>query len=89
MKLPKLYRPVTIRFWSLRNGIGHSGGVIYDIDTEVERKVRRVRNLKWDCGWSWQMIDYDDLAEYDYCVVTDQEVLDSYEPNELEFTIVE
>jgi len=53
MKLPKLYRVVRIKFWSLRSGIGQGGGVICDIDVEVERLARRVRSSD---GWKWQLV---------------------------------
>lgn len=60
--LPKLYRPVKIKFWSLRNGVGASLGVIFDIDTKVERIARRVLCNKSPLGWKWQIIS----KKYDY-----------------------
>ncbi len=53
MKLPKLYRVVRIRFWSLRPSIGCCGGVD-EIDSEVVRKARRVL---CDEGWQWQLLN--------------------------------
>lgn len=80
MKLPKLYAPVNISFWSLRNSIGANGGVIFDNDEKVTRKCRRVITKD---GWKWQIIDFDILAEYDYFVYTDKEILDEHQ-SELE-----
>lgn len=62
MKLPKLYRPVKIKFWSLRNGIGQNLGVIFDIDTQVERIARRVITDKYPNGWHWQLL----IKKYEY-----------------------
>lgn len=72
MDLPKLYRVIKIEFSSLRNGLGSNYGVIFDIDTMVTRKVRRVL-----CpgGWKWQIRDLHELWEWDYFVDTDQEIL--------------
>ena len=56
--LPKLYRVVKIKFWSLRMGLGSNYGVIFDVDTEVVRKARRVRIKE---GWKWQLVDCDDF----------------------------
>lgn len=72
MKLPKLYRPVKIEFSSLRNGVGHSLGVIFDIDTMVERIAMRVL---CEDGWKWQIKNLTRLYEWDYFVETDQEIL--------------
>jgi len=84
MKLPKLYAPVKIKFSSLRNGIGCSGGVIYDIDTIVIRKCRRVLCKG---GWKWQIVNFNWLSNHDYCVHTDKETLDM-DLSELEFEFV-
>ena len=71
--LPKLYRPVNIRFSSLRNQVGASLGVIFDIDTIVERKAMRVKI----CGsWKWQIKDINKLIEWDWFAETDQLSLD-------------
>jgi len=75
MKLPKLYRPVKAKFWSLRNGVGESLGMIFDIDTEVERIVRRVLCPE---GWKWQIVGLSKIREWDWSVETDQECLDEY-----------
>jgi len=72
-KLPKLYRTVTLRFSSLRNGIGPGLGVIFDIDTMVERKAMRV--LRMDRTWKWQICAKPWEWEYDYFIDTDQDIL--------------
>lgn len=72
MNMPKMYAPVNIRFSSLRNAIGSSGGVIFDVDTMVERKVRRI---SYEGGWKFQIINADKIREWDWFVDTDQEVL--------------
>ena len=61
MKLPKLYRVVKIKFWSLTVGVGSFGGVMFDIDVEVERLARRVRCSD---GWKWQLITSQYLGDY-------------------------
>ena len=71
--IPKLYRVVEIEFSSLRNGIGSSMGVIFDIDTMVKRKARRVIGGE---GWKWQLFNYESLLEYDWFAETDVEILD-------------
>jgi len=48
-------------------------GVIFDVETMVERVARRV--LCPD-GWKWQIVNAFNLSEYDYCVEVDQEILD-------------
>jgi hypothetical protein len=73
MDMPKLYRPVKIKFWSLRNGLGENYGVIFDIDEEVERIARRVL---CDEGWKWQIKDTKKLSKWDYFIETDQISLD-------------
>lgn len=73
MKLPKLYRPIKIRFSSLRNGLGDNYGVIFDIDTMVEREAMRV--LAED-GWKWQIKNIAKLSEWDWNVYADKECLD-------------
>lgn len=78
MKLPKLYRVVTIRFWSLRLGLGWSGGV-EEFDKQVTRKARRVL---YDKGWKWQLIDDEGL--YDHIIDDDKTCLDEHELNEVE-----
>ena len=83
MNLPKLYRSVYIKFSSLRNGLGGGGGVIFDIDTKVIQKCRRVKTSD---GWKWQLCSIDNLMEWDYMAETDQEVLDEY-TDEIEFEI--
>jgi len=84
MELPKLYAPVRIKFWSLRMGLGANFGVIFDIDSEVERKCRRVR---CNAGWKWQIVDYAKLAEWDFYAEQDKEILDNW-GSELELEYV-
>ncbi len=72
MKLPKLYRNVKINFSSLRDGIGRGYGVIFDIDTMVERTVTRVRCKE---GWKWQIKNFGKIIERDCFVGIDQECL--------------
>lgn len=69
-KLPKLYRTVNLKFWSLKNELGGSGGVIFDCDTQVTRKCRRV--ICPD-GWKWQVCKN---FIGDWTVEYDQECLD-------------
>jgi len=71
--LPKLYRPMTIRFSSLRNCLGSNMGVCFDCDEIVERKASRVLHKN---GWFWKIINSRNLMEWDYCIETDQEILD-------------
>jgi len=73
-KLPKLYRAVNLEFYSLRNGLGGSGGVVFDIDTMVQRKARRVPN---GGSWKWVVSISKQAAKADYFVDIDQEVLDN------------
>jgi hypothetical protein len=86
-KLPKLYRPVKIKFWSLRNGLGSNYGMIFDIDRQVERTCMRVLNKNG--GWFWQIknIINERKWNYDYFIDQDQEILAEY-GSELEFEIV-
>ena len=72
METPKLYRPVRIRFSSLRNGVGAGLGVIFDIDTIVERVAMRVL---CDTGWKWQIKNIATISEWDWPAETDQEIL--------------
>ena len=76
-KLPKLYRVVTIKFWSLRMGIGGCGGA-EEYDIQVERKARRVL---CDDGWKWQLIEDKNLSFFSLCV--DKDCLDD-SVNEIE-----
>lgn len=69
MELPKLYAPVNITFWGLRNSLGDGYGVIFDIDTEVSRKCRRVATPD---GWQWQICGADKIAEWDGSVESDE-----------------
>ena len=83
MKLPKMYAPVKIKFWSLRNGLGPGLGVIFDIDTEVERKCRRVRTKD---GWKWQLVRYFQDRDWDWALEQDKECLDM-NCEEVEFSL--
>ena len=75
-RLPKLYAPTKIRFSSLRNGLGRNGGVIVDMDVDVERTCRRVL---CEGGWKWQLVGCFQLLDSEcYQEVNDQEVLDTY-----------
>jgi hypothetical protein len=83
MKLPKLYAPVKIKFWSLRNGLGDGLGVIFDIDTQVTRMVRRVlvcydkpSRYYGNGDWMWQIINAYEMSEWDYFIETDGLCLD-------------
>ena len=73
-KLPKLFRVIEVDLDVLRNGIGGGGGVIFDIDTVVKRKVRRVMH---DGGWRWQLVrEWLDQESWDYCLEQDRECLE-------------
>jgi hypothetical protein len=84
MKLPKLYAPVLIEFWSLRCGIGSGYGVVFDIDTKVFRKCMRVLS---DGSWSWQIVGYNNLRKRDYLAEVDQEILTDCGAD-IEFSVV-
>ena len=81
MKLPKMYAPTNIKFWSLRDGLGANLGMVNDIDTEVTRKCRRV---KCEDGWKWQIVNFSSISDWDYCAFSDKETLDNY-GSDLEF----
>lgn len=72
VKLPKLYRPVKIKFSSLRNGLGSELGVVFDIDTVVERVAMRIIA---EGGWKWQIKDFNKIIEWDPFVEIDRDVL--------------
>ena len=72
MKLRQIKR---VKFWSLRNGIGSSGGVLFDCDTQVERLCRVVRVAD---GLKWQIIKKPNIDYFDdYYFDVDQECLDN------------
>ena len=75
MNLPHLRKTVTIRFSSLRNGFGPNLGVIFDVDTMVEREAYRVRVGN---DWKWQIKGLNNLSQYDYYAEADQDILDEY-----------
>ena len=85
MITPRLYKPVMIRFWSLRDGLGPGLGVVFDIDTEVERLCRRVL---CEGGWKWQLVNYHRDIDWDWALEQDKEILDEY-GSEIEATVVE
>ncbi|ENI5446703.1 hypothetical protein ABZG18_003538 [Citrobacter freundii] len=73
-KLPKLFRVIEVDLDVLRNGIGGGGGVIFDIDAIVKRKVRRVMHSG---GWKWQLVrEWLDQESWDYCLEQDRECLE-------------
>jgi hypothetical protein len=85
MKLPPYRKAVRIKFWSLRNGIGSNMGVIFDIDTQVERECYRVKDGD---GWRWIIKGHNRLPLWDLVWAdTDQECLDNM-GSELDFEIV-
>ncbi|MGL5968890.1 MAG: hypothetical protein ACRCZ6_17350 [Kluyvera sp.] len=74
LQLPKLYRVIEVDLDVLRNGIGGGGGVIFDIDQLVKRKVRRVMHSG---GWKWQIArEWPDQEMWDYCLEQDRECLE-------------
>lgn len=75
-KLPKLYRPVTIGFCSLRNQLGPRWGVIFDCDEYVRRHAMRVGLLEG--GWKWQLVGLTENRYYDPTYETDQEICDEH-----------
>ncbi|HCU1682480.1 hypothetical protein [Escherichia coli] len=73
-KLPKLFRVIEVDLDVLRNGIGGGGGVIFDMDAVVKRKVRRVMHSG---GWKWQIArEWPDQESWDYCLQQDRECLE-------------
>ncbi|CAM7015425.1 Transposase [Leclercia adecarboxylata] len=73
-KLPKLFRVIEVDLDVLRNGIGGGGGVIFDMDAVVKRKVRRVMHSG---GWKWQIArEWPDQESWDYCLEQDRECLE-------------
>jgi hypothetical protein len=73
VNLPKFRETVKIKFWSLRPGLGANLGVIFDMDTQVEREAYRVRT---DDDWKWQIKGLRQLKKYDYYAEEDQYILD-------------
>jgi len=84
MELPDFRKTATIKFWSLRDGVGPTLGVICDIDTEVERDVYRVRDGN---DWRWQIKALNTIGKWDWTAYTDQETLTEY-GSELEFKLI-
>lgn len=83
MILPPLRKTVKIKFWSLRMGLGAGFGVIFDVDTKVEREAYRVRTPS---GWKWQIKGLRMISRYDASAETDQDIFDEY-GSELEVEI--
>ena len=82
MKLPKLYRVVTVEFWGLRAGLGEGYGVIFDIDTKVRRRARRVATKD---GWKWQLaFKKHERVEDDYCIESDVECFNECENDDIQ-----
>ena len=82
LTLPKMYAPTYITFSTLRTGIGENLGVIFDMDTMVERKCIRVATKD---GWKWQLVNYLKDRDWDCGLEQDMEILDEY-GSDLEFT---
>jgi hypothetical protein len=81
LKLPKMYAPVYIKFWSLRIK-GSLDGVVFDCDHQAVRKCRRVI---FDGSWRFQIIDC--AKNRDCCMSADTETLRAY-GDELEFEVI-
>jgi len=81
MKVRQIKR---IKFWTLRDCVGDSGGVICDSDTQVIRKCRVVLG---EYGLKWQLVK-DEEYKYHYCNETDQECLDNTPVNDVEIATV-
>ena len=77
MKVRQIKR---IKFWTLRDCIGDSGGVICDNDTQVIRKCRVVHG---QYGLKWQLVKDDEYMHH-YFNEVDQECLDETEINDVE-----
>ena len=75
MMLPPYRKSVVIKFSSLRNTVGETLGVCFDMDTVVMREAYRTRTPQ---GWKWQIKGYRKLMEWDHSAITDQEILDEY-----------
>ncbi|EMC7916080.1 hypothetical protein [Enterobacter cloacae] len=74
-KLPKLFRVIEVDLDVLRSGLGEGGGVIFDLDAVVKRKVRRVKHAG---GWKWQLVrEYHQQERCDYCFEQDRECLEN------------
>lgn len=72
--LPKLYRVIKVEMSVLRAAIGTNGGVVFDQDTMVKRKVRRVL---CNNGWKWSLVrECKNQEEWDYCFNADKICLD-------------
>lgn len=80
MKLPKMYRVVTVGFWGLRGHISASGGFEFDCDEMVYRKARRVAT---DDGWKWQLVFKDWEFEWDHCIDSDEICFDNCENSDI------
>ena len=79
--MPGFRKTVKIKFWSLRNGVGGSLGVINDIDTLVERECYRVKDGD---DWRWQIKALNKIGRHEWSAYVDQDTLEAY-GSELEF----
>lgn len=75
VNLPKMHRVIKVDLDVLRSSLGENNGVIYDCDTVVKRKVRRVLH---DRGWRWQLVrECKNQEDWDYCFEQDKYCLDN------------
>lgn len=79
-KLPKLYAPIKVKFWTLR-----TYGNNFDVDYEMERKIRRVRaSNNWRDGWKWQICLTEKNQDYWDChIEVDDECLNNSDLEDL------
>jgi len=78
MKLPKLYTPVMLGFWTHRGKTCQRMGVVFDVDEKVYRKCKRVIFNDGFYGWKWQIVGGSKIQQYDKFAHTDQGGLDEY-----------
>ena len=72
--LPKLYRVVKVKLSVLRACADSNGGIMFDQDTTVERKVKRVL---CSSGWKWVIHrECKNQEEWDYYLEEDSICLD-------------
>lgn len=73
--MPKLFRVISVELDVLRAHLGSGGGVIFDCD-DIE--IRKVRRVKHNGGWCWQLVkENKDQEQWDYCLNQDRECLDN------------
>jgi len=74
VRLPKMHKVIKVDLDVLRPSLAGGLGVIFDCDDVVERKVRRV---KCENGWKWQLVkDSKDQDEWDYYFDDDKEIIE-------------